>query len=462
MNRIKRVGLLVGAASLTLTGGSFADTDSDATNAELKARIAQLESRLAAVETTNDEGWLTEQRADEIRSLVQDVLADADTRSSMLAQGANAGYDDGFILSSTDGNWLLKTNFLMQTRFTWDHTDGNVGTLNDLWGFEVTRAKFMLSGNIVSPEWFYRVDINVAPNGGGLPAGSPYGGLPADVRAGLLNAYVGYDYGNGWSIQVGQYKDPFMREELVDSQYQLAVERSNMNYLFTQGYTQGIMATYEADQFRIMASLNNGPRTSSNVPSAVIADTELSATARGDWLAMGTWDQFTDFTSPSGEETGVMVGAAVHYDKAQTMAGTYGVSSFAFTVDAQAELGGGNLFGAFAWNHAAISGGAPGQDLFGFLVQGGYYFTDMWEGFARYEWSRIDTPGVPNQNILTLGVNGYLSGHNAKWTTDFGIAFTKLQSTGAIVNVAPITGFRPDSAVAGTQFVVRSQLQIAF
>ena len=89
MSPIKRVGFLVGAASLTLTGGSFADTDAQ-TNQELKTRITELESRLAAVESTNSEDWLTEQRADEIKGLVQDVLADADTRSSIRPRSSGS------------------------------------------------------------------------------------------------------------------------------------------------------------------------------------------------------------------------------------------------------------------------------------------------------------------------------------------------------------------------------------
>ena len=77
MNPMKRVGFLAGAAMLTLTGGSFAESDVEAQNDELRARISELESRLGAVESQSSDSWLTEQRADEIRELVADVLADA-------------------------------------------------------------------------------------------------------------------------------------------------------------------------------------------------------------------------------------------------------------------------------------------------------------------------------------------------------------------------------------------------
>lgn len=71
---------LVGA--ITLAGGAFAGEG--ATDADLRSRVAELEARLATLQAQNGDQWLTEARAAEIRSLVQDVLADADTRTSLI------------------------------------------------------------------------------------------------------------------------------------------------------------------------------------------------------------------------------------------------------------------------------------------------------------------------------------------------------------------------------------------
>ena len=73
MSLTTRVGLLGGVAVLTISGGSFAvDPAADATNQELRSRINELESRLAAVEAQDGQDWLTEQRASEIRNLIQE------------------------------------------------------------------------------------------------------------------------------------------------------------------------------------------------------------------------------------------------------------------------------------------------------------------------------------------------------------------------------------------------------
>jgi hypothetical protein len=261
---MKRVGLLAGAATLTLTGGSFADTDLEAQNDELRARISELESRLVAVESQSSDSWLTEQRADEVRALVQDVLADADTRSSLLSQGMTAGYDDGAVIASADGNWLLRTNIHMQQRYvlnfgndvlTTVDFDGNGilddNTDDDRWGFENSRTKFILSGNVVSPEWFYYIDINVGTavqntsytlgfDTDGDGSDDTFFDVDGNDREGVGSAYLGYDYGNGWKVMMGTMKAPLLREELVDARYQLAVDRSSCSTTWVTSSTSSV------------------------------------------------------------------------------------------------------------------------------------------------------------------------------------------------------------------------------
>src|SRR5262245_25680783 len=210
-----RVGLLAGATALTLTGVSFGGPASDG-NGDLAARLAAAEAKIAAMEAAQNQAWLTEQRAAEIRGLVQDVLADADTRASLLQAGATTGYDNGFVLSDSAGDWLLRTNFLMQQRFIWNLQDDAGGNDSNRYGFENTRSKFMLEGHVVNPSWYYRVDVNVGNNGGGFGD---------DSRVGTLNGYLGHKYENGLNIQMGSMKMPLLREELVQAQYQLLVER---------------------------------------------------------------------------------------------------------------------------------------------------------------------------------------------------------------------------------------------
>src|SRR5262249_28963415 len=59
----------------------------------------------------------------------------------------------------------------------------------------------------------------------------------------------------------------------------------------------------------------------------------------------------------------------------------------------------------------------------GFLLQAAYMLTDKLEVFGRYDLTRLDTSAWPagtNQNIseITVGVNYYWHGQNAKFTVD--------------------------------------------
>lgn len=434
MSSTTRVGFLAAATALTMTGVGVAAPE---TTNNQNDRIASLEAKIASMEAAQNQNWLTEARADEIRGLVQDVLADADTRASLQGTGMTAGYDNGAVIGSADGNWMLRTNILVQTRFIYNLADDDDSAFLDTnrYGFEVPRAKFILSGHVVNPQWYYLISDNVGSS-----------------RSGLGNAYVGYDYGNGVKIQMGLMKAPLLHEELVEAQYQLAVERSTVNYLYTGGYTSGIQGSWEGDQFRVMAMFSDGANTGNSSWSSY--DTEFALTGRAEWLAMGNWKQFEDFTSPQGSETGVMVGAAIHYQQGEYGTAADEGSSTIFTVDASAEFNGFNLFGAFMFTDTEDADNNP----WGLVIQGGWYFNESWEIFGRYEWSDFDTTFQEDLSLITVGVNKYFSGHNAKWTTDVGYSLEAIATSTS----NDLTGLRPDFSDSDGQLIIRTQWQILF
>ncbi len=451
MSLTKRVGLVAGAAALTLTGGSFADNDSDVLN-RMQSDIADLQKENKQLLAQVNGDWLTEERADEIRSLVQDVLADADTRASLMAQGMTAGYDDGAVIQSADGNWRLKTNIHMQNRVIYNNQDEGVGGDDDRYGFENTRTKFILTGNVVSQDWIYRITINV-----GSPAGSdPVFG--ADDRAGTGDAWIGYKFSDAVTLRVGSMKDRFLREDIVDSMNQLAVERSALNYTFTTGYTDGVSLDYQGEQFRVSGSFNDGAR--SGQLSWVGADVDYSLTGRAEFKFSGDWDQFDDFTSPTGSQTAIMAGAAIHYEEWEDDPGT-GIPNLeilALTADVSMEFGGWNAYAALVYADTESDDLPFFDDLspWGFILQGGVMLATDWELYARYEYADYDVTGIEDLGLITVGVNRYFGGHNAKWTLDLMYGVDEVQ-------VAPnITGLRTDGPDEDGQFVIRQQLQIVF
>ncbi|MDP7008858.1 MAG: hypothetical protein QGI78_04730, partial [Phycisphaerales bacterium] len=138
---------LIGVASLTLTSAGFAGSDM---NADLQTRLEAAEARIAELSADQNQNWLNDERSNAVRSLVQDVLADADTRASLQGAGGNAGYDGGFTIASGDGNFALKINGGVWTSWTMvddERTAPVVGTDTD-GGFDAPDPWIHLSGTV--------------------------------------------------------------------------------------------------------------------------------------------------------------------------------------------------------------------------------------------------------------------------------------------------------------------------
>ena len=475
MTLTKYVGIL--ASGLALTGAASAQSNNDA-----MSEMAQIKAELATLKSQNGDKWLTEERAAEIKSLVKDVLADSETRTSLQGSGATSGYNNGFFIASADGNFKLQMNVLEQVRFTWNNQPESnqaapaITNVNE-WGFENRRTAMTFSGNVVDPTWTYMIRTNVGS------AIDPY--TPAPGAVVLQDAWAAKDFGNGFGLKVGQFKSPFMAESLRNDGAQLTAERSMVDYYFSGGYVQGLALSYSADQFRVTASYNNGPRGQNSTWTA--GNSSFSGSARAEFKASGSWAQFETESSAKSDESGLLIGAAIQYYNNRGTNGTniavpsivYGdpIAGFSttgaidWTVDATFKSGGMNVSAAFVGsNYTQQAAGVTGDKVnsYGMVVQGGYRFTDALEGFGRWEWMNVanGANGVGGgalsatdvNNVLTFGVNVYAA-TNIKWTTQFGISLSDVGS-GADFSGA---GYRADNnTAADDQFNIISQLQVSF
>ena len=520
MTMIRTTGLLTGAMTLALTGiAGAADNDNasiDALRAELNELRAQNNSLSARVDAQDTE-WLNEERASEIRGIVQDVLADSQSRTSLQDSGMMAGYKagKGFFLSNADGSFSLNVSGQLQTRWVFNNNpdpvtgftvdaNGNpqlvtANSEEQNWGFQVRRAHVRFQGNVIDPSWTYA--INGAFEGPDNVFGNPTNGGTFEFQ----EAYIAKEHDNGITITLGQFKTPWMREELVDSAQQLAVERSVINEIFNQDRAVGIMASWNNDDWNIAASYNNGQRTAVNQQNRYSNfsdnNTNWSFSARGEWKLSGDWSDFDSFTSSPGDEQAIMVGVAVMGQKYNQNAGVLaldlapvvtaeldldGTTVWGFTADISAKFGGFSIFAAGVWQNydpsyagtvdgAAIPENFSGSsyDPWGVVVQAGYSLNDQWELFARYEEgnasvenffendafgdiSALFTDGG-NPSILTIGAN-YFINDNVKFTVDWGINFG--DEMALFANNSANNGW--ETSDESDQWVLRAQLQLMF
>lgn len=412
-------------------------------NQAMRSEIDQLRAEA-------DGEWLTQQRADQIRGLVQDVLADADTRASLMDSGVTAGWNGHFFLASSDGRFLLQFEGLEQIRFIWNYHDEP----DDYrWGFENARTELTFRGHVFSDDIEYMVRGDYSRSGGQMT---------------LEDAWVRYNFSDKLAVRFGQFKIPFSREFLISNGELQAVERSLVNIFFTPKYAQGIELEYHdsANRWSLSYEDNNGVGFNSDGGANTVwsaQDTEWAFSTRYERLLAGTWDQFSAFTSPPGDEFGLMFGLGFSGEQGEatgTPSATRDESRLLeFTADISAEFGGANLFGSFYY--AYLDNPTAIFDFFGFTVQGGVYVAPKWEIFARGEYLFFDSSfeGFPNNLMVgTVGVNYYIDGQDLKLTIDFSYGFNEVES----IYAADIAGFRPDGPGANPQMVFRTQFQLLF
>jgi hypothetical protein len=432
----------------TVAGVAGAGTGNDDSMSSLLAEVSALRERVAELEGTSNRD--AEVRREEIRGIVSDALADADSRTSMLQSGMAAGHDGGFFLQSGDGNFRLNLKGQLQLRFVASLQD-NSGGDDTVSGFENTRTRVSFGGHVVDPSWKYFIWAGWTGNGSAL----------------LLDAWVSKDLGNGWSIKAGQFKLPTWQEWSVSETRQQFVERSVLDARFGQLYSQGVMASYSSDTIRAHVAFSDGLRTwntpyNASGASGVGYDvgTEFALTGRVEMLLGGNWANVADFNGFKGDEATYVVGGGIHYQKdaSGTVANETEVTEF--NLDANLQFDGANVFAAVIWR-TLDDNNAVDRDELGILVQGGYFLADDLELIARYEYGDLDGGGGAagdDLGIITVGATKYWNRHGLKWTTDVGFAMDPVDAAWGGAG----RGYRGDAVDQDGQVVIRSQLQLLF
>lgn len=430
------MALALAGAALAPAGTVIADDGSDVD--ALRHEVAVLRGELAEMRRAAGDQWLTERRAEAIRGLVHEVLADADTRASLQSDGLTAGWNGKFFLASADGNFLLQLEGQVQTRFALNMRDDSSED-DTQWGFEARRTKLKFGGHVVNPDWTYKIVIAMARD---------------DDTVVLEDAWIQKSLCEGWSARVGRFKGPFLREELVSSAKQLLVDRSAVNERYNQDRSEGIQLTWTGDRIRAAGMYGDGWRSTGTRFNQQM--NEFAVMGRGEFLADGTWKQFDDLTSWSGDDFGLLVGAAAYYEK-----GAYGTpagpeeETFGWTADVSIEFGGANLLAYVVGRDMDVAG----TDELAFVVQGGIFVVpDEVELFARYEWGDTDLPGDEDLSLFTVGVNRYWAKHGLKWTTDLGFGLDEVTGSWDSSGIA----LEDDAAGEDGQIFVRTQLQLLF
>lgn len=513
------------SASLPAAGAAGA-ADNDA--------LRQMQQQIDALKRSNDnqakeienlkaqngEQWLTEQRAGQIRGVVQDVLSDSSARGSFQSDGATAGYDKNFFIASADGNFRLNVEGQIQVRYSYSNVPndslsssvlrppapaiaprGDSQLINE-YGWEIRRMQLNFFGHVFDPSWQYRVQFQYQRD---------YANAGPPLR--FADVYIQKAFGDGWFGRVGQWKNFFNYEENTSSRTQQFAERSLVNEYFNTKFVQGALLGWEGKDLRVYGSYNDGGANRDvGILQANGNLTEWAFTGRGEWRLAGEWGQFKDMQGWRGSPFAAMLGVAVNWQRGggnppagrqapgngtiipgQTSADRVtGVDTttravademtlLTWTTDLNLRGDGWSAWTAFLGNYTYAGGqvaranGVDGTLSFGAVVQGGVFVSDAVELIARYEglWVVSDFDPASYQanafnaqtlNILTVGANWYLQKNRLKVTLDAGYSFNPLLfSSGLYGEGTSGANWRPSQTGEGSgEVVMRAQMQLLF
>ncbi len=394
--------------------------------------------------------------------LIAAMIADAQSRTSLLST-TGAGYDGKtFMLASTDGNFRLNVGGQLQFRYTasFRNADDTVNSDEFQGGFSQPRTRLWFDGHILNPRLFYKVMFDVRPTGG---------------EAFLQDALVGYRFDGGWTLRGGQGILAFTREWSMGDQRMATPERSVQAFMFGQLRSKFVDLKYQRDDapVRVIATVSDGFRSAGTDYPDSPADVAL--TARADWLFAGTWAQVeTEFRGPPGSELAGALGAAAHYELGPDtgISGNAQQQLFAWTTDIIAKGDGWSVMGAAVGYSITDESGVSGADFhdIGLMAQFGVHVCDTVELVGRYDIIIPDNDRALDDTFTTLtaGANWYIHGHAAKlqlaalWFLDDTEGTTAGNFAGAGARHPVNTAFGPLPSAEDDQVAVMVQFQLLF
>jgi hypothetical protein len=433
----------------------------DISDQQMRDEVARLRTRVAGMEAREA------RETAEMAATVERVLRDAEGRSQLMANGdGGAGYDNGFFIKA--GETVIKPGFNLQFRSVTDYRS-NTNAKGDQTesGFEIRRMQFKLEGTALTSRLYYFFQWNTNNN-----TGSVY----------LEDAFVKHSFAPDWAIRSGQFKEQLTHEKITSDTKLLAVDRSLLDATLGGGWfdrVQGVGLIYggqakgkalnaEVDFLDGSKSLNSDftghvsdPPLIGQVSAPNFHNFDFGVTARAEYMAMGDWANYSDFTARGLKNNLLVLGGGVEWNQ-----GGDG-DTFGGTVDVTLKhTCGGTLYGAAIVREITKDLSATGEDQtnWGFLVQASYLMNPAWEAFARYSFIRYDSKIMAAGNEadfheIGVGVAYYLgdngqAGNKAKITVDLNW----------LPNGAPAayltTGYEGDSR-GDNEVALRGQFQLA-
>lgn len=273
---------------------------------------------------------------------------------------------------------------------------------NDLGGFSLDNARVNVSGTV--GDYMLYVQLEAAGDSYSSPSDGLITGPTSGSSVYVLDAYGAWNISEQFRLTMGQFRSPFLGSAQLDENQLLFLDRTLMGYLWSSR-DLGVMLSGQYDMLGWWIAAQNGLDA---------AGDDLAFSARVAFDAMGTGTTKVEGAYGAAEGTNLGISAGYYMDDdsvvedvaAWNVEGTLvmgPLSAAAMYVDHDdgfSTLLGGNFSeGPSVWSATA-----------GFM-----FVPDRWEVAARYE----DLDDDASTTVLTVGLNYYAAGHDAKWQLNY-------------------------------------------
>ena len=358
------------------------------------------------------------------------------TKTSSFGKGINFITDDSTL--------KIKFHYRMQQLYVAEY-DGKDWSSNAL----MRRSRIKLDGYALTPKLVYKVELGLT--GRDMSVSSEAGQGRESSRL-ILDAALKYQMNKHWQLWAGQTKLPGNRERVVSSANLQFVDRSNVNSKFNIDRDMGIQlhGKFKSGKmiFQPKFALSNGEGrdiTEGNHGG-------LCYTARLDFLPFGAFEGkkqdyiLSDLTRQSTPKLtfGVTYNQNQNAVRQQGQLGRFVTDSLGnFVENTLTQIEADILFKYQGFSvlaeYAMTEGAKQLIDVSknfntgsGLNIQAGYLLKSNWEFAARYTSVAPDNAtfsGIKEQNEYTLGISRYISNHNLKIQSDYGLIETVAASS---------------------------------
>jgi hypothetical protein len=373
---------------------------------QLRAEMAQMRAEMAQLKSESQGDWMNDARRAEIEGMIADVFADAESRATLLQEGALAGIDEKgkIFLQSSDGDFSAQFSGQIQHRYIWNSLDTDGGRSESISGFQARRQKFGIRGKM-GDGWGYKLVFATNRDSG-----------PGGGNTFTEDVYITKKLNDNFSILVGTNKLPFARQEIISSTRMVAVDRSPVTEFFTLNRSDQATLIYKTDDVLAQLALSDGGNrdfTDFNNDQS----NDFAVTGRVEWMVMG--DDMGEAKNEFGgvEEDHLFLAGAFHYESAEGT--TNPESGLAWTAEALYKTGPWGLSTAVFGNHTD-NGTAADSDQYGLYAQASYDLGEGWDIFGQWNWLDDDGVGPGNNDemqAVVFGANKHFTS-KIKFTAD--------------------------------------------